>query len=35
MIGDDAALEAVLDAMTDENVDVRKQALWAVGQISG
>jgi HEAT repeat protein len=35
MIEDETALDALLDAMTDEDIDVRKQALWAVGHISG
>ncbi len=34
MIGDERALDALLDAMSDENLEVRKQALWAVSQIS-
>jgi HEAT repeat protein len=35
MIEDEAALEALLDALTDESPQVRKQSLWAVAQISG
>ena len=35
MIEDEAALEAVIDAVEDENAAVRKQALWAVSRIVG
>lgn len=35
MIEDEGGIDALLDAMTDEDLEVRKTALWAVGQISG
>ncbi len=35
MIDDVSALDVLLDAMTDDDLDVRKKALWAIGQISG
>ncbi len=35
MIEDKTALDVLLDAMSDDSAEVRKQALWAVGQITG
>ncbi len=35
MIEDKATLDTLLDAMSDDSAEVRKQALWAVGRISG
>jgi HEAT repeat protein len=35
MIENDAALEALIDAVEDENTEVRKQALWAISMIVG
>jgi len=35
MIEDEAGLEALIDAVEDENAAVRKQALWAVSMIVG
>ena len=35
MIEAEAGLDALLDALTDEDLDVRKKALWAVSMISG
>ncbi len=34
MIGSDAALDTLLNAMTDESEAVRQRALWAVGRIA-
>jgi len=33
MIEDPAALDALLDALEDENENVQEQAMWAVGQV--
>lgn len=35
MIDDASALEVLLDAMTDDDLDVRPKARWALGQIYG
>lgn len=35
MIEDEAGLEALIDAVEDENTAVRKQALWAISMIVG
>jgi HEAT repeat protein len=35
MIEDDTAVEALIDAVEDDDEEVRQNALWAISQIMG